>query len=104
MAGGVTGVGVELQGRLSLVRALVRNLGFDVLHVGTAQGSQVGGIGRGANDRQETGGSLTSRDEVDQGDKGQGESRLVEEHGETEGLTRVGTTEMDRTANLVEKC
>ena len=48
VAGGVAGVSVELQGRLSLVRALFRNLGFDVLRVGTAQGSQVGGVGRGA--------------------------------------------------------
>ena len=46
------------------------------------------------NDRQETGGSLASRDEVGQGDKGQGKSRLVEEHGEMERLTRVGTTGM----------
>lgn len=48
VAGGVAGVGVELQGRLSFVRALAYNLGFDVLHVGTAQGSQVGGVGGGA--------------------------------------------------------
>lgn len=42
----VTGVGVELQGRLGLVTALVLDLRFDLLHVGTAQGSQVGGVVR----------------------------------------------------------
>lgn len=42
----VADVGVELQGRLGLVTALVRDLRFDILHVGAAQGSQVGGVVR----------------------------------------------------------
>lgn len=46
VASRVTGVGVELQGRLGVVTALVRDLRFDLLHVGTAQGSQVGGVVR----------------------------------------------------------
>jgi hypothetical protein len=49
---GVAGVGVELQGRLGIVSALVRDLGFDVLHVGAAQGSQVGGVRRGTRGRK----------------------------------------------------
>lgn len=44
VASRVTGVGVELQGRLGLVTALILNLRFDLLHIGTAQGSQVGGV------------------------------------------------------------
>lgn len=36
------------------------------------------------NNRQKTGRSLASRDEVGEGDKGHSEDRLVEEHGEIE--------------------
>lgn len=113
VAGGVAGVGEERQGRLRLVTALARDIGFHLLGIGTADGREVVWVGRVAggcqlrdrtgpspvlrgdlpHDRKETGGGLAGRDEAGEGHEGQSESRLLEEHGgQMIEQTRVGLT------------
>lgn len=98
----LAGVGVELQGLLGLVTALVRDAGLDLLRVVTADGREIGRVGSVAgkkgsgqfhgrriqgppwyslpDDGEDTGRGLVGGDEAGEGNKGQGESRLLEEH------------------------
>lgn len=100
MAVGLAGAGVELQGLVGFVTAGIGDAGLDLLGVIAADAGQVGWVGSVAgrgwlvsrsansgtsendspNDRQKAGGGLVGGDEAGEGNKGQGECRLLEEH------------------------